>query len=837
VIGDSGMRQAVVKLRIPRTAIAPVRRERLLAVLDDRRPCGPRPVTVVSGPAGAGKTTLLATWASELERYRVAWITLDARDNDPSCLWREIAEALALSGIRDTTPDPAALMNVITAAENPVCLILDEADHLHDNEVLRGLETFVRQTPDNLRLVVAARTPPRLHLSRLRLEGRLLEIGMPDLAFTTAETEAHFRNHHLRLSQAELDLLTRRTEGWPAALRLAAMSLGEESGDTAKLDAFPAEDPALADYLAEEVLGPHPLRIHQFLRATSICETVSAELAAALAGNADSGEILDRLDRANALVDRVGRPGWYRYHPVLRSVLLAELDRRQPSVRSRLHRIAAEWFRDSGLPLTALEHAVAARHDSLVHELVEAYGLQEILSGQAESLHRMLSGLPNHGKPFTALIAAAAAISVNDAPAADEQLSTIGSLRSEHAHALHSTVLLQRAQLDGQATDPPDVLVATAAKHSGDPDLDTLSMLTRGAALLRLGELTHAERILRSAMGLAAEGHREHAVLQCMVQLAVISGARGDLLRMDEEAARAIQYATERGRETTAHCAAAYAMRAALAYLQANDARDFSRIARELFESPMTCLLDTVTRTDRAERIRDCWQRFSSTHVAPQLAAYVAPPALRIALQAGQQDWATEVVVYVEATLAHTAELALVDAALQAHRGKPGQARRLLAPILAGDAQAVAVTTKIDAWLLDASLLAAADDWHRAHNAVSKALALAEPMSALRPFLHGGPAVRDLLVKGAGRFGKLDRFVSAALARLPASPAPPVDRLTSREQDLLIELPSMRTTEEIAESLFVSVNTVKTHLRGIYRKLGVNHRRDAVTVARQRGLL
>jgi LuxR family maltose regulon positive regulatory protein len=175
--------------------------------------------------------------------------------------------------------------------------------------------------------------------------------------------------------------------------------------------------------------------------------------------------------------------------------------------------------------------------------------------------------------------------------------------------------------------------------------------------------------------------------------------------------------------------------------------------------------------------------------------------------------------------------LALLLAELQASRAKLGQARRLLAPALSGDARPVAVTTSIDAWLLEASLLGRTDDWHRAHGAVAKALTLAEPISALRPFQDAGPPVRDLLVKGIGR------FVSTTLATLPASPAAPIDRLTSRELDLLVELPSMRTTEEIAESLFVSVNTVKTHLRGIYRKLGVSHRRDAVVVARERGLL
>lgn len=747
-------------------------------------------------------------------------------------------------------------MNLIGTAGVPVCLILDEIDRLRDKKALCSLETLVRQPPDNLRLVLAARTLPRLHLSRLRLEGRLLEVGMPELAFTRSEAEALFSNQRVLLTPAELDVLMHRTEGWPAGLRLAAISLRDESTRAAKLAAFPADDHAVAHYLAEEVLGSRPYHVHQFLRATSICDVVSADLATALVRQGNSGEILDRLDRANSLVDRTSQPGgWYRYHPVLRSVLLADLDRQQPFVRRGLHRTAAEWFRDASQPLSALEHAIAAGHNQLVNELVEAYGLQEILKGHAGVLHRLLSGLPTatRARPFVALVAAAAALAICELSAADEHLSTIDKLGVGHLCALHSTVILQRARLDGKVTESPEVLAATAKDRTGDLNLDTLSMLNRGIAVLSHGRHAQAEEILQRALELATHGRLEHAVLQSLVQLAAVSGARGDLARMDEQAAHAIEYATAWGWARTMDCAAAYAMRGAHAYLQLDSgrARQFSALAKQLLPAhakPPAVLaalvLDAVTAfegtepsTTTAEQVRDRWRRLSSIQIAPQLSAYIAPSTQRIALRAGQQDWATDVLEHVETTLACTAEQALVHAALQAHRAKPSQARRLLAPALIGDAQAVVVTTSIDVWLLEASLLAAADDWHRAHRAITKALTLAVPISALRPFHDGGPPVRDLLVKGVGRFGKLDRFVSTLLAKLPTSPAAPVNQLTSREQELLVELPSMQTTEEIAGALFVSVNTVKTHLRGIYRKLGVNHRRDAVAVARQRGLL
>jgi LuxR family maltose regulon positive regulatory protein len=190
-----------------------------------------------------------------------------------------------------------------------------------------------------------------------------------------------------------------------------------------------------------------------------------------------------------------------------------------------------------------------------------------------------------------------------------------------------------------------------------------------------------------------------------------------------------------------------------------------------------------------------------------------------------------------ETLLAPCGEHALLRAALQAHTDKISPARRLLAPVLSGQSRTAVTPTHIDAWLLEAQLAHRMENDHRAHEALIRALAIAAPHQALRPFHEAGPPVRTLLADGTGRFGQLEAFAAEVLATLPASVPDFPGGLTNRERTLLAELPSMRTTEEIADSLFVSVNTVKTHLRGIYRKLGVNRRRDAITVARQRGLL
>jgi LuxR family maltose regulon positive regulatory protein len=222
---------------------------------------------------------------------------------------------------------------------------------------------------------------------------------------------------------------------------------------------------------------------------------------------------------------------------------------------------------------------------------------------------------------------------------------------------------------------------------------------------------------------------------------------------------------------------------------------------------------------------------------SPVLAAYLAPACQRMALRMGDHAWAVELLEWTASLPLPRGEHLLLHANLQACDGKTSSAQRLLQPILCGKVQTAVVPTLVDAWLLEAQLAHRVADTHRAHEALTQALAIAAPHHTLRPFHEAGESIRTVLANGIGRFGQLESFAATVLDTLPASAPTLIDGLTERERDLLVELPSMRTVEEIAESLFVSVNTVKSHLRGIYRKLGVNRRRDAVAVARQRGLL
>jgi LuxR family maltose regulon positive regulatory protein len=867
---------AVAKVRVPAVAATVLVRERLHALLDAAVAAGDAgpPVTVVHAPAGAGKTAMLATWARR-QATRVAWVFLDSEDNDPSLLWAAILRALKLSGAwdKDGTPEPvipsprtppsALPAAVITAFEQlhaPVVLVLDGIHEVYSAESVRTLNNLLRHTPATLRVVLATRFQPPLILPRLKLEGRLREIGPDQLTFTVDEARELYANEGIPLTEAELSMLMERTEGWAAGLRLAAITLADASQPAELITGFTGDDRVVADYLVGEVLDRQPEDVQQFMLATCIAGSFTAGLGVALSRQENAGQILDRLERTNVLVSsqRGGRR-WYRYHPLLRSYLRAELCRRQRSAQHQLHRIAAGWFLAAGDPLPAMEHGIAAEDADLVTRLVAKFGIEQILKGETKRLHRILDTAPPHvlARPSVALVAAATALDLGDLLAADRLLRRLENathpLRTQRLRALHAVVRLQRSRAHGDLARAYGALRTTRAGQTGDVDVDLLAMVNRGIAAGWLGRHHGGKADLHTALEMATAEQRDAIVLQCQIHLAASAAAEGDLAQSNDRAQAALDLATARGWVNTSRSVLLHTLLGAEAHerLDTGQATRSASTAVELITEPTDPTIELFAYTVYAvatvetaadphqvvATLRGHWQRLRGKPIAPALYAYAAPILQRMALRVGEYGWAVEVLEWIEDLLIPSGERVLLRAILHAHKGKINSTRRLLAPLVAGNVRTIMPRTLIEAWLLEAYVAERCADTHRAHEALTQALALAEPQHALRPFRDAGQGIRRLLAQGAGRFGRLDPFVTQILATVPATGPDPTDALTEREQALLTELPSMRTAEEIASTMFVSVNTVKTHLRGIYRKLGVSHRRDAISVARQRGLL
>jgi LuxR family maltose regulon positive regulatory protein len=335
-------------------------------------------LTLVSAPAGFGKTTLLAEWLTVAAAggRSVAWLSLDQRDNDPALFWTYLVAALntglpgggagGLSLLQPPQPPNeaglVALLNDLDAISNDVVLVLDDYHVIDARDVQDAMAFLLEHLPPQVHLVIASRTDPPLPLARLRGRGELAEIRAADLRFTPSEA-AEYLNEvmGLALTSADVAALEGRTEGWIAALQLAALSMQGREDTAAFIDGFAGDDRYIVDFLAEEVLQRQPEHVQHFLLQTSILDRLSGPLCDAVTGQDGGKAKLTALERGNLfLVPLDDRRRWYRYHQLFADVLHARLLDEQPDDVPELHRRASAWHEQNNEPSEAIRHALAA---------------------------------------------------------------------------------------------------------------------------------------------------------------------------------------------------------------------------------------------------------------------------------------------------------------------------------------------------------------------------------------------------------------------------------------------------------------------------------------------
>jgi LuxR family transcriptional regulator, maltose regulon positive regulatory protein len=857
----------------PRSAIE---RTRLLDHLIGCR----APVTLVCGPAGAGKTVLCTDVASRLRRDgdAVAWITVDPRDDDAARLWSNIVAALRGTGrfdpgsrLHELVAPPAAVLPgfidrvlaEVEALDEELWLVLDDVHELRGTIALASLEQLVHRAPPGLRLVLSSRRDPELGLARLRLDGRLLELRAADLAFTVDEVAACLSVRGLELPPATVRTLHERTEGWVAGVRIAILALTSPGATTDLIDAFDGDDHAVADYLVTEVLARIPEDARRFLLETGVCATLEVGLARHLTGRADAAEVLARLERENAFTVRSGRGrDVYRYHELFRTFLRAELRRADPAAERRLHGEAARWLLAHGDPLHAMEHLIAAGDVAALADLVTAPGITAILDGRGRELTTILERLDpadRTGHP-AALVGAAAALAVEDGARADRWLGDASAADPDPwaeadtvTRVLAATVDLARAQGTARLPGALARLEAIWSCDAGVRDHDLLALHQRGIARLALGRYEDAVDDLRRVGDLARTTGRGGLELAGRSQLAAALGSAGRLPEMRETARAAVALAERRGWGRSRSVVLAHLCTAWSAHLRGQDAQarrllaaSSDAVARspdpqvQLSARGVEALIGRDGPDGHAPAVRDyvdVLRRTADASAAPALVAAVVPALVQLALDLGERSSARELLELAGPRFTDPGELALVRATMAVDAGRTDAARRLLAPVVAGDERCHVVTTYVAAQLLAAVLEAQRGSGPRSHDHVVTALRAAAPLELWRPFLVER-GVRPLLLDGLGRFGHLEPFVASLLSHAPNDGSPSeAERLTAAEVVILAELPSMLSVAEIADARGISVNTVKTHLRAIYRKLEVDNRRGAVTAARHRGLL
>ncbi len=873
-----------LKVQVPRLGDSAVLRPRLLEAMAAAHAKDAQ-VTAVLAPAGSGKTVLLAQRAAQLTGagQKVAWVSLDADDNDPFILWSSILMATAracgdsdagavVGGLSPPAQAPssgflAAFAAAADASRSTLWLVLDDLQVIDPGPTLDSLAALLRHRPTHLRVMIGARFDPPLPIARMVLDGRAAEIRFADLAFEPCEAAELLRRNDVLLADQDLHLLVSRTEGWAAGLRLAALSLARTDDPAALVAGFAGDARPVADYLVSEVLSRVSEDTEEFLLTTAVPERISVDLARELSGRDDAGTVLDGLEHANAMIQRLGQEGhWYRYHSLLRGYLVAELERRDALTLGVLHSRAAGWHGRQGLPGPALDHAAAARDWGRLARLVDRFGLRLLLSGDTVSLRRALSSLPVEvtAEPVLGLLAALVALEDGDLAAAGDQLDRVGRVPEVHAshrlRVLHATTLLYEARMSGDRDAPVTRFITLSSEHvEDDPDLALLATANRGFARIGLGDYRQAESDLVASLRMARRDVRDFLALDCLTHLSGNAADQGDFVGMRAWAEQAMAFATARGWGTSRRLADAYTVAAwaACQMLEPDVAARYAALAESLLSGDVapevelaTTAVGAIVAFDagmnrRAElaRLREQWQRVDGKRLSPALVAFICGAEQQMALQIGEMTWASDVVDRAARYLGEAGDLLVFRAVMHAHAGRETAAGRALAPVLSGAVGCHGVTSDIVGWLLAAHHADMAGEPVRAFEAVTRALDLAAPRQAKRDLAHAPAGVVRLLIRNRGRFGAHESFIEEALAsgqstaRGPAEPVHSGDMLTSRELDLLRDLPSLLSLDDIAQAHVVSVNTVKTHLKAVYRKLGVNSRRGAVDRARELGLL
>jgi DNA-binding SARP family transcriptional activator len=378
------------KFCLPRSRRGLVPRPRLSERLDEG---AASMLTLVSAPAGFGKTTLLAEWltagsAAPADERLVAWLSLDRGDNDPVSFWTYVIAALrtVASGVGESAlellqaPQPRPIETVLTVLLNDlgalaadIVLVLDDYHVIDARDMQDGMAFLLDHLPPGLHVMIASRADPALPLARWRACGELVEIRAAELRFTPGEAAAYFNGMMgLQLTARDVAALEGRTEGWIAALQLAALSMQGRDDVAGFIAGFAGDDRYVVDYLAEEVLQRLPDRVQAFLLQTSLLDRLSGPLCDAVTGQGGGKATLEELDRGNLfLVPLDDRRRWYRYHHLFADVLQARLLDEHPGQVPELHRRASAWYEQNGERSLAIGHALAAGDFGRAADLVE----------------------------------------------------------------------------------------------------------------------------------------------------------------------------------------------------------------------------------------------------------------------------------------------------------------------------------------------------------------------------------------------------------------------------------------------------------------------------------
>lgn len=835
------------------------------------------PLVLVSAPAGTGKTSLVADWASTRSPGRLEWITFDHGE----VLWPAFLDALERLGIAIPTtsslPGDAGLdphlrrqLAVAIASESePLTVVIDGYD-VSSATVAADVDFLLKHNGHRMRLVLLTRADPVLPLYRYRLDESMTEVRMADLALRDEEASALLAQMGVSLSAESVHELNTRTRGWVTGMRFAGKLLLDHADPDGDIGQVKGERGSIAEYLMGEVLATQRPEDLELLMALSVPDTIEPGLACALAGES-AARALTSLSRVNVFLESVPEQvERYRFHPFLRDLLRAELAYRSPAMWADLHRRTARWYAVQGLLVPAARHHAAVEEwDEVARLVVDHDAWAELLLGEGTPpLVQVLQSLPGEvDDPAAVVVRAALALAARDRARFDQEMESFDLVDDHPSHEalVRAHALLSALRARDGATPAEAMRHSAAAEHAAmsrpgpASGLVPLALLTKGIAQARLGLTAEARATLGAGVVAAERSHAPALVVECLGLLALLACAEGDLTQGASTAAQAIRAASAAGiavrsRPAAPEIALAWVATDQFDLRAAGDHLQAAELAQVVSEDPVShafhALVTSRLRAAHGDRgaavttassaVDDLGDedRWLSARLRLELALRLIARGdvdeARVAIEAVDEPSAAPAVALV---------LGQVDLAL----GDDDGAARALAQARGPGAP---VPVRVSASLAECARLLRAGAGPQAHQVLLDALLLARRDHLRRPFHEAAPPVRQALQQdrrlATAHAWLFDRS-GRAMAR-PARPATPqttppvrtpapVEQLTEKEMEVLGHLAALLTTEEIAAEMYISVNTVRTHVRNILRKLGVSRRNAAVRVAREHELL
>jgi len=839
---------------------------------------------LVSGPAGSGKTSTAADWVRRRRAQTGAtgWIAFE----DGDAFWANLIECLRRLGLEMPTGPAAPLSaspDAVLGRERLGALARLIADHprrwtvvldgyeLTSIELAREVDLLLRHTFGHLCLVFVSRVDPVLPLYRYRLEETLGEVRAADLAFTDQEAAELLSHLGVSLSDEAVHELNERVRGWAAGLRFAARALVDNEDPESAVATVVAQAGDINEYLLGEVLEAQPTEVRRFLLETCVPDLLCPGLLEELAGPR-AVHILESVARSNAFIEPVpDQPGCYRYYPFFRELLRAQLAYESPGKMVDLHRRAAGWFDREGLTERSIAHlATIGAWDAVAVQMVNGLMVGRVVleggRGPISSLARQMPADLEGAAP--ALVRAAGALSRDDrAECADELRVARGTAadngvredRRRRSIAVLDAVrgsIAEDAEGAAALSEEADRAlrgVSPRSRLGPEAELFALARLSAGIAALRRGDLTRARKALTTAAGLEPARRFASFRSDCLGYLAVVDALDTYLSRARSAATESLSIASGTGGPRSAAADVALAC-IGLERYEIDTAREHvaAAILTPSFDGDPVCsalLEGVIAGLERADGpLEPALSRLEIRAGAiadsdPWLSDHLRLEAAKLSVASGRAELALDELGAVEQS--QGPEASVVAAAAYAEQGQRAAVEDSL-----GRMQKAQPTLSVQVSRLLVEVVR--ESWRpsrgRARVVLDRALRLAAPEAHRRPFREAGPAVQVLLAADPrlilehpwlnpgsssphrSRYG--DKVVRAAAEAGPEL----VETLTPKELEVLGHLEELLTTEEIAEKMFVSVNTVRTHVRSILRKLGVTRRNAAVRKARELGL-